>query len=66
MRLIDRLHGTEYSIGDIVTDENGTEWYILGWSSHGWVQVIENEKLAEVASKFLLGTFAMRLEFDNV
>jgi hypothetical protein len=66
MRLFDELENTEYSVGDIIEDDFGTEWYILGYSSHGWVQVIENEKLAEVAQKFFLGTFGMRLEYDNV
>lgn len=66
VKLIDKLNGTEYSIGDIIRDDYGTDWFVLGWSSYGWVQVIENDKLAEVASKFQVGTLALRLEFDNV
>lgn len=62
MKLIDQLHGTEYSVGDIIRDDYGTDWFILGFSSHHWVQVIENEKLAEVAQKFHVGTLALKVE----
>ena len=62
MKLIDQLHGTEYSIGDIIRDDYGTDWFILGYSSQNWLQVIENDKLAEVAQKFHVGTFALKVE----
>jgi hypothetical protein len=62
MRLFDELENTEYSVGDIIKDDFGTDWFILGFSSQGWVQVIENDKLQEVATIHKLGTLALKVE----
>lgn len=62
MKLIDNTDGTEVAIGDIITDDYGTEWFVLGYSSQKWVQLIENEKLAEVATKFFVSRFDLSVE----
>lgn len=62
MKLIDNTEGKEVAIGDIITDDYGTEWFVLGFSSHHWVQLIENDKLAEVAQKFHVGVFDLKVE----
>ena len=62
MKLIDEQENVELHIGDTITDDNGVIWFVLGWSSHGWVQLIENDVLAEHAKKFNPFGFDLRIE----
>ena len=62
MKLIDNTGDKQLSIGDTIRDDNGTLWFILGFSSQGWVQVVENDKLATIAQNYGADVFDLRIE----
>lgn len=66
MKLIDDTNGKQLIVGDTIRDDNGTVWFILGYSNQGWVQLVENDKLGEIAKKYNVDSFALKVEEQNV
>jgi len=69
MRLIDNSTDTQLNIGDWITDDNGTEWYVAGYGIEGYgakfVQLIEMSKLNEIIHKAHAGHYDLRIEMGG-
>lgn len=63
MRLIDNSNEDKVLVpGDYLLDDNGDYWYVVGYSSYNWVELIEMSVLAEHVKKFRPSTFDLTIE----